>query len=233
MITAKRFAAISLAAALYGSLSIAPAPAQWGPEPSPLAVVVNGSVVTFDQPPVVRSGRVFVPLRGVFERLGASVVYANGDIDAQGNGRSVHLHIGSKQAVVSGQTVTMDVAPFLIGARTLVPLRFVAQSLGAGVQWEQMVTMRSIDTAVYIQGVGAPARPTSVPANMNVITGVSPSPNTHVAGSFMLSGHTLPGSRMHASVTSAARPLGAAVRVPSETTIPGRTPTPMEISAFP
>lgn len=100
-----------------------------------VTIVINGQQVGFDQPPVERAGRVFVPLRGVFQRLGASVVYSNGVINATGNGRNVSLRIGSNQATVNGQTQYLDVAPFLIGARTLVPLRFVAQALGATVDW--------------------------------------------------------------------------------------------------
>ena len=71
--------------------------------------------MSFDQPPIVRAGRVFVPLRGVFERLGASVVYANGQINATGRGRTVSLRIGSTQATVDGQPTTLDVAPFVVG----------------------------------------------------------------------------------------------------------------------
>ncbi|HET9392289.1 MAG TPA: stalk domain-containing protein [Candidatus Rubrimentiphilum sp.] len=143
MIIAKRFGAWVLTAALAAGFVMAPVQAQG------VNVVVNGATITFDQPPIERAGRVFVPLRGVFERLGASVVFANNDINAQGNGRSVHLHIGSTQATVNGQAVFMDVAPFLVGARTLVPLRFVAQALGASVNWNQS------NNTVYIQGSGA------------------------------------------------------------------------------
>jgi len=143
MIIAKRLTVWMLTAALLGSFGAAPARAQT------VNVVVNGGTVTFDQPPIERAGRVFVPLRGVFERLGATVVYANNDINAQGNGRSVHLHIGSTAATVNGQTVYMDVAPFLVGARTLVPLRFVAQALGAAVNWN------ASNNTVYIQGNGS------------------------------------------------------------------------------
>ena len=100
-------------------------------------VTVNGQYLSFDQPPIERAGRVFVPLRGIFERLGASVVYANGVINATGNGRNISLRIGSTQALVNGQTQYLDVAPFVVGSRTLVPLRFIAQSLGAGVDWNQ------------------------------------------------------------------------------------------------
>jgi Copper amine oxidase N-terminal domain/CopC domain len=100
-----------------------------------VTVVVNGTTISFDQPPIERGGRVFVPLRGVFERLGASVVYDNGKINATGNGRTISLTIGSTTAIVNGQTQTLDVAPFLVGSRTLVPLRFISQALGASVDY--------------------------------------------------------------------------------------------------
>jgi len=109
-----------------------------------VTVVVDGQTMTFDQPPIVRAGRVFVPLRGVFERLGASVVYANGQINATGRGRTVSLTIGSTQATIDGQPATLDVAPFLVGDRTLVPLRFIAQALGATVNWDDSTSTVTI-----------------------------------------------------------------------------------------
>jgi hypothetical protein len=109
-------------------------------------IVVNGSEVQFDQQPIERSGRVFVPLRGVFERLGASVVYDNGTINATGNGRSIQLQIGSTRAVVNGAAQQLDVAPFLVGARTLVPLRFISESLGANVQYDNSSRVVSINS---------------------------------------------------------------------------------------
>ena len=99
-------------------------------------VTLNGAPVSLNPPPQQRAGRVFVPLRGVFERLGASVVYEGGTINAQGNNHSVSLHIGSTQATVDGQPSTLDVAPFIIGASTYVPLRFVSQALGATVNYD-------------------------------------------------------------------------------------------------
>jgi hypothetical protein len=125
---------LALACALgFTAFSAALAPAA----AATVSVVVNGRMISFDQPPIERAGRVFVPLRGVFEHLGASVVYANGIINATGNGRNISLRIGSTAATVNGQVQTLDVAPFLVGSRTLVPLRFVAQALGAAVDWNQ------------------------------------------------------------------------------------------------
>jgi hypothetical protein len=111
-----------------------------------LSVTVNGQAVVFNPPPIERAGRVFVPLRGVFERLGASVVYQSGTINATGNGRAIQLHIGSNAVTVNGQQSTIDEPPFVIGASTYVPLRFVSEALGAGVNYDgtnQIVALNS------------------------------------------------------------------------------------------
>jgi hypothetical protein len=121
-------------------------------------VIVNGQTMNFTQPPIVRAGRVFVPLRGVFEQLGASVVYSNGQINATGRGRSVSLNIGSNQATVDGQPQTMDVAPFIVNATTFVPLRFISQALGASVNWND-----STSTATISGGAPVPVPPRPVP----------------------------------------------------------------------
>lgn len=118
-----------------------------------VTVIVDGQTMSFDQPPIIQTGRVFVPLRGIFERLGASVVYSNGRINATGRGRTVSLTIGSTQATVDGQPTTLDVAPFVVGARTLVPLRFIAQSLGAAVDWNNGTSTVTINSR---GGSGAP-----------------------------------------------------------------------------
>jgi hypothetical protein len=138
-----RRAAIALASVAAFCLSALPAVAQ------NVTVIVNGQTMSFDQPPILRSGRVFVPLRGIFERLGASVVYANGQINATRGSTTVSLTIGSTAATVNGQNVTIDVAPFVVGDRTLVPLRFIAQSLGATVNWNDS------NETVTINGAGA------------------------------------------------------------------------------
>jgi len=109
-------------------------------------VTIDGQVTQFSPPPIERAGRVFVPLRGVFERLGASVVYQAGVINATGNGRDVSLTIGSTQATVNGSPQTLDVAPFIVGASTYVPLRFVSQALGASVNYDNSTSTVAINT---------------------------------------------------------------------------------------
>ncbi len=103
---------------------------------APVTVQVNGQTLQLNPAPTEQAGRVFVPLRGVFENLGATVVYANGEINATGRGHNVSLHVGSTAATVDGQQQTLDVAPFIVGASTYVPLRFVSQALGAHVNYD-------------------------------------------------------------------------------------------------
>jgi Copper amine oxidase N-terminal domain len=128
--TTQRLAAFGATALLLSALAV-PALAA-----GPVTVQLNGNTLNLNPPPTERAGRVFVPLRGVFENLGASVVYQAGVINATGRGHNVSLRIGSQTATVDGQQQTIDVAPFIIGASTYVPLRFVSQALGATVNWD-------------------------------------------------------------------------------------------------
>ncbi len=120
---------------------------------SALSVTIDGSPVTFSPPPIVQAGRVFVPLRGVFERLGASVVYAHGVINATSNGHEISLTIGSLRATVDNEPQRLDQAPFIIGASTYVPLRFVSEALGAGVNFDAANQLVALNTK---RGGGGP-----------------------------------------------------------------------------
>lgn len=147
----KRLAAILL------TLSFAAVPAA-APAQS-VTVIVNGQPMQFPQPPIERAGRVFVPLRGIFEQLGASVVYSNGQINATGRGRTISLVIGSTHATVDGQPQVLDVAPFIVGATTFVPLRFISQALGAAVDWNNATSTVTITGAAPVAPPPQPVRP--------------------------------------------------------------------------
>jgi hypothetical protein len=145
-----------------------------------VTVVVNGQTMNFAEAPIVRAGRVFVPLRGVFERLGASVVYANGQINATGNGRTISLTIGSTQAIVNGSNETIDVAPFIVGATTFVPLRFISQALGATVNWDDSTSTVTINLGPPPPAPGPP-RPLRLVAVSPTGTTYNDFPTLHFA----------------------------------------------------
>ncbi|MCM3489828.1 stalk domain-containing protein [Alkalihalophilus marmarensis] len=112
----------------------------------PVSVVLNGNVQTYDQAPVVENGRVLVPMRGIFESLGANVAYNNTTkkITATRGTQTVELTLGSRQAFINGQSHQLDVAAKAVNGRTIVPLRFVGEALGANVRWD------NISKTVYI-----------------------------------------------------------------------------------
>jgi hypothetical protein len=99
------------------------------------SVLVNGQSIALTQPVTERGGRVFVPLRSIFESLGAGVAYDNGTINASAGDKTVQVKIGSNQAIVNGQQTYLDAAPYIVGATTMVPLRFVSEALGAVVDY--------------------------------------------------------------------------------------------------
>ena len=103
-----------------------------------IKVLVNGKSLTMDQPPVLVNDRTLVPVRAIFEALGAKVDWNNDTNTATGvlGGTTVEIQIENTVAKVNGKDVTLDVPAKLISDRTLVPVRFISESLGAKVDWD-------------------------------------------------------------------------------------------------
>jgi hypothetical protein len=114
-------------------------------------VVVSGVDLVTTPAPFERGGRVFVPLRAVFESLNAGVAYDNGTINATSGDKTVQVKIGSNEAIVGGQQEYLDAAPFLAGSTTMVPLRFVSEALGASVSYDP--TSGAIDIAPALAAI--------------------------------------------------------------------------------
>jgi len=101
-------------------------------------VTVNGEIVQFpDQQPVIENGRTLVPLRFVSEALGCKVTWENNTAGVKRGGVDIAMSIGSKTPVVNGNTKTLDAPAKLTNGRTMVPLRFVSECLGAKVDWDK------------------------------------------------------------------------------------------------
>lgn len=103
-----------------------------------IRATVDGDPVNFrDVEPRMMNGRVMVPLRGVFEKMGASVVWfpETQTVIARNADTEIRLPIGSDYAWVNGQRQQLDAPARLYMGRTMVPLRFTSEALDANVQW--------------------------------------------------------------------------------------------------
>ena len=101
-----------------------------------VTVKVGGQVIDFpDQKPVIKNDRTLVPIRFVAEALGYDVDWNAEDNTAIIDHGKIVLYIGTDQAILDGVPTTLDVASELIGDRTMIPLRIVAETLDCTVDW--------------------------------------------------------------------------------------------------
>lgn len=146
--------AVTAALAALAAPLLPPAIAQ-----GPISVVLDGSPLLLEYPPIQIEGRILVPLRGIFERLGAKVDF---DADTQTvtatrEALTVILRLGSREARVADRIVTLDVPPLALRGRTFVPLRFISEALGARVDWDERTR------TVLIYTTAPPPSPTTAP----------------------------------------------------------------------
>ena len=118
-------------------------------------VYLNGARIAFDQPPVkafvhteeVWGDRILVPLRAIFEALGATVDWNDSSqtVTAVKGDKTISLAIGSNTLYINGEAKTLDATAVLVNARTLVPVRAVSEAFGCQVDWSDA------EEAVYIK----------------------------------------------------------------------------------
>ncbi|MDE2125756.1 MAG: copper amine oxidase N-terminal domain-containing protein [Armatimonadetes bacterium] len=131
-----------------------------------ITVTVNSVPVHFlDVQPQMVNGHVLVPLRGVLESMGAKVDWnaATQTVVAVRQGTEIDLPIGSHAGTVNGRQVDVAVPATTIGGRTMVPLRFMSEALGANVGWSDYTQTVSITTSGGAERVGAGGGPRSRP----------------------------------------------------------------------
>lgn len=124
-----------------------------------IKVSLNGEYISFDQPPIMQDERVLVPIRAVFEAMGADVSW-DGKSEIIGiikNDIKIFMKIGENEIVkfvvadfeeykkqlkaldkeTQIKSITSDVAPQIINDRTLVPVRVISEAIGASVVWNE------------------------------------------------------------------------------------------------
>lgn len=131
----KKYTGLLMGVALFfvGTGLVGAAPSQ------EVNVTIDGEKKVFNQPAMMHSGSVMVPMRAIFEELGAelhwnettrTVTASKGDI-------SVQLTVNKLVALVNGEEVTLNAEPIVQNGATFVPLRFISESLGGSASWDE------------------------------------------------------------------------------------------------
>lgn len=104
-----------------------------------VTVIIDGKVQQFPQSAVVKDGSTLVPLRGIFEALGAKVLWdeASDSVTATKGETVIKLTVDQKTAYINDRAVELSVQAQTLNGSTMVPLRFVSEALGADVKWNE------------------------------------------------------------------------------------------------
>lgn len=115
-----------------------------------IKVKVNGSFVSFPdaKPFVDENNRTLIPVRFVSEALGAKVEWdkSEQEVNINQDNKEITLKINEKRIVVNGNVSSMDTVAIIKDSRTFVPIRFVAEALGATVNWISSTSTVDIST---------------------------------------------------------------------------------------
>jgi len=146
-----------------------------------ISVVINGKLQRYTVSPMMSGGRVMVPMREIFQSLGAKV---NWDararkVTAIRRQTEVIIEVGDHHAMVGGRWMTLDAPPQMRQGHVFVPLRFVGESLGARVAWDARAYRVMIATgppaAAAAAAMPVPATaPTAPPVASDTTTPPSP-----------------------------------------------------------
>ena len=104
-----------------------------------ISVYLDAAKIEFDVKPQIINGRTMVPIRAIFEKMGA-VVEWNGNTNSvicTKDDTVVKMTVNSMDMYINNQLTKMDISPVVIDGRTLAPARYVAEAFGADVQWSQ------------------------------------------------------------------------------------------------
>ena len=150
----KKTASVVAVAALSALMATSALAAQ------PITVTIDGETLQTEQAPVIQDNRTLVPMRAIFEALGAEVEWddATRSITATRDDKTIEMTIGQTEMTVDGEAVTLEVAPTILNNTTLVPVRAVAESFDAQVGWNEAnrrVIINTIPTKTLSETVKA------------------------------------------------------------------------------
>lgn len=133
-----------------------------------ITINVDKALVRTDVPPIVVSGQTLVPVRGVFNAFGAEIGWFPRErrVFVREDSRVIWIRIGDAHAKVNDSTVPLQVPAMIYRGRTMVPLRFIAETLGAKVDWNpssQTITITTRERAILTPEPPAPMSPQPAP----------------------------------------------------------------------
>jgi Copper amine oxidase N-terminal domain len=111
---------------------------------------------------LVKNGTILVPLRSMFEQMGATVSYdaASKSVKASKPGSEVQVTLGKNEVLINGESRPLDVPPMMYKGVLLVPVRVISEALGAYVQW---VPEQHLCVVRYIPPTPVPTPPPPPP----------------------------------------------------------------------
>lgn len=104
-----------------------------------IQVSIDGEILAMPEVlPVMLNNRVMVPIRGIFEHIGAKVEWnvISQTVTANLGDHNIRLPVNSHFATINGRRVRLDSPAVIFDGRTLVPLRFISEAMGAEVKWQ-------------------------------------------------------------------------------------------------
>jgi hypothetical protein len=174
--------------------------ANFGTPPSGQIPILYNDHHVYSKPDVLKQGRVLaalvkggtllIPLRSMFEQMGATVSYDAGSQTATVSkpGSEIKVTVGKPEVLINGESRPLDVPPMIYQGNVLVPVRVISESMGAYVQWvpdQHVVVVRYLPATPPPPPASAPPPPpppTPTPAPVK-----TPYNDIFVAGDYIIS----------------------------------------------
>jgi hypothetical protein len=196
----------------HGTKTVAQAntpPADFGSPPSGEVPILFNDHHVYSRPDRLKQGRVLaalvkgstilVPLRSLFEQTGATVSWDPGTktVDVSKPGSDVKVTVGKPEVIINGESRPLDVPPEIYKGAVVVPLRVIAEGMGAYVQWvpdKHLVVVRYIASIPPSPPPPPPATPTPAPPPPSPSPTPVPKPTTvyehFIVGDYIFSSKT-------------------------------------------
>lgn len=121
------------------------------PVQPPISIELNGKAIQLNNGAIIKDGQTFIPIRSIFEDLGAVISWDNmtkvATISKEQPGEkpvSINVNYKTRESTLNGEQIILQNEPFINANISYLPLRFISQSLGAKVDWNQQEQKVSI-----------------------------------------------------------------------------------------